>query len=385
MINKEIDYVVVGAGLSGSVIANRLANAGKKVLVLEKRNHIGGNVYDEIDSTTGVLVQKYGPHIFHTNNEDVMKYIKLFSDWEPFVMKCGVDINGVCTPSPFNFKTVDQFFELNSELIKSSLKKEYPDSETVTILELLESPNEIIREYAKFLFDEDYSLYTAKQWGISPDKVDKNVLRRVPVRLDYNEQYFTDKYQVMPKYGFAKFVSNMLNHCNIMVKTGVDALDYLIFDGDYIKVNNGSGCEPLVIWTGSIDSLFKYDLGVLPYRSLTFKYLKINSEKAQDYPVVAHPRAKGFTRITDYNNLPPQQCQQTVIAYEYPVQYKFGGESDPYYPINNEVNNALYDKYKNKCKKYKNLLLLGRLANYKYFNMDEVISEALKLADSILK
>ena len=216
-MNNKYDFVIIGAGLSGCVLANKLASKGKKVLILEKRNHVGGNVYDEVDKETNVIVQKYGPHIFHTNNEIVWSYIKAFCEWVPFEVKCGASINGFCSPSPFNFKTIDYFFSKDSQAIKDALISEYPNRETVTIVELLESKNRLIQDYASFLFKEDYSLYTAKQWGISPEQVDVNVLKRVPVRLDYKEKYFTDKYQFMPKKGFTALIRALLANKNIVV------------------------------------------------------------------------------------------------------------------------------------------------------------------------
>lgn len=383
-MNKSYDYVVVGAGLSGCVISNRLAHLGKSVLLLEKRNHVGGNVYDELDKSTGVLVQKYGPHIFHTNSDDVWSFIKDYSEWIPFEMKCGAYINGTFTPSPFNFKTIDQYFGNEASDLKKALVMEYPNKETVSIVELLQSQNSLIHNYANFLFTEDYSLYTAKQWGISPEKVDVSVLQRVPVRMDYKEKYFTDKYQYMPKEGFSKIIEKLLESPNITIETNVDAIELLEYKKQ-LQINR-AGCDNAkIIWTGPIDKLFNFKYGLLPYRSLDFKYIMIDKERFQEYPVVAYPRADGYTRITDYNLLPVQNKLRTIIAYEYPKQYYIGSNTDPYYPINNKKSNLLYGKYLKLSKKYKNLFLLGRLANYKYYNMDQVISEALKLAKELEK
>lgn len=384
-MSNKYDYVIVGAGLSGCVVANRLASKGKKVLILEKRNHIGGNVYDEIDPETNVIVQKYGPHIFHTNNETVWNYVKDLCEWIPFEMKCGVDINGFCSPSPFNFSTIDHFFENNATTIKEALLKEYPGRETVTIIELLNSNNESIKKYATFLFEEDYSLYTAKQWGISPDKVDVNVLKRVPVRLDYQEKYFTDKYQYMPNNGFLSLISNLISHPNISIRTSFDALKVLSFKQRSVVINLDNCQRSKLIWTGPIDSLFGYKYGLLPYRSLDFVYKRIDKSAFQKYPVVAYPKADRFTRITDYNNLPSRCCAKTIIAYEYPKQYSKESNTDPYYPVNNPTNNKLYCDYLKLAKKYRNLVLIGRLANYKYYNMDQVIFEALELSKSLEK
>lgn len=383
-MNKSFDYVIVGAGLSGCVIANRLASKGKKILILEKRNHIGGNVYDEIDSKTNIIVQKYGPHIFHTNNETVWNYVKDLCEWIPFEMKCGVDIDGFCSPSPFNFSTIDHFFKNDAAKIKKDLLKEYPGRETVTIVELLNSKNDLIRKYATFLFEKDYSLYTAKQWGISPEKVDINVLKRVPVRLDYREKYFTDKYQFMPKKGFTSLIRNMIKDDNITIQTSFDAINVLKITSDALIVDYEGCNHASIIWTGPIDRLFNYKYGLLPYRSLDFEYKALNNNDYQCYPVVAYPKAPAYTRITDYNQLPPQGCSKTVIAIEYPKQYSTDSKTDPYYPINNDVNDNLYCKYLHDFKMFKNAYLLGRLALYKYYNMDQIIFDALQLADSLI-
>lgn len=378
------DYVIVGAGLAGCVIANLLAKKGNKILVLEKRNHIGGNIYDEIDKETGLIVQKYGPHIFHTNDEGVYSYITSIAQWIDFKVSCGADINGICTPSPFNFKTIDQFYDSrDAKLLKDELIKEYKGCETVTIVELLNSNNPIIKQYAKFLFEEDYSLYTAKQWGINPSQVDINVLKRVPVRLDYKEQYFTDKYQMMPKNGFTDFAHRLIDNPNIKVMLNIDALERISFMNGLVNVNFEGCKDSKIIWTGPIDSLFDYSYGLLPYRSLEFKYERISSSPYQSYPVVAYPKANGYTRITDYSLLPKQDCFKTIIAKEYPIQYTLDSKTDPYYPINNEQNLDLYKKYYEESKKFKNLYLVGRLAMYKYYNMDQVIRTAIDIAKEL--
>lgn len=379
----EFDYVIVGAGLSGASIANILAKNNKKVLVLERRNVVGGNLYDEKDSQSGIIVQRYGPHIFHTNNFEVFSFITSFSIWKTFYLKCGVCIDGVFSPSPFNFKSVELFFKDSYVSIINELKKEYPDVSTITILELLNSKNDVIRDYANYLFDKDYSLYTSKQWGIKPSEVDVNVLKRVPVRLDYKEQYFVDKYQLMPSNGFSEVINEMLNHPNIVVNTNIDALKYIAIKSDKIQINL-DGCQnSKIVYTGALDELFGYKYGLLPYRSLEFKYEHLDSS-LQDYPVVAYPSEPGYTRITDYSMLPEQTGKGTVIAKEYPKQYKIGSETDPYYPINNEFNNNLYNKYLGDANKIKNLYLSGRLALYKYLNMDQVIEYSLKLCRELI-
>lgn len=372
-------YVIAGSGLSGSVYARQMAEKGHKVLVLERRNHIGGNVYDEKDSN-GILIHKYGPHIFHTNSDEVYQFINRFAEWEPFKLKCEVEMLGKSTPSPFNFKTIDQFYSAeNAALLKDTLKAKYPGRVTVTIVELLNDDNEIIREYANFLFENDYSLYTAKQWGIKPSEIDISVLKRVPVRLDYESMYFTDKYECMPKQGYTSFVEKLLNHENIDVELGVDALEKIILLNGQIQYDALDVTEDCkFVYTGPIDRLFGYCYGELPYRSLRFEYKSEEKDSFQNAPVVAYPQVPDFTRITEYKKLPVQHVKgKTSYAVEYPLSYKAGSGSEPYYPIPTEQSTELYAKYKELSRLYEGLILCGRLAEYKYYNMDQAILSVL--------
>ena len=372
-------YVIAGSGLSGSVYARQMAEKGHKVLVLERRNHIGGNVYDEKDSN-GILIHKYGPHIFHTNSDEVYQFINRFAEWEPFKLKCEVEMLGKSTPSPFNFKTIDQFYSLEkATLLKDTLKAKYPGSVTVTIVELLNDDNELIREYANFLFENDYSLYTAKQWGIKPSEIDISVLKRVPVRLDYESMYFTDKYECMPLDGYTSFVKKLLSHNNIDVKLKVDALDKITLSEGNIHYGNLDVTEDCkFVYTGPIDRLFGYCFGELPYRSLRFDYKTEAKDSFQNAPVVAYPQVPDFTRITEYKKLPVQDVKgKTSYAVEYPLSYKAGSESEPYYPIPTEQSSGLYARYQEMSHKYEGLILCGRLAEYKYYNMDQAILSVL--------
>lgn len=380
------DFIIAGAGLSGSVFARIMAEQGHHVLILERRNHIAGNAYDE-KNEAGILIHKYGPHIFHTNDEDVYQFVNRFSEWIPFKLKCEVEMCGKSTPSPFNFKTIDQFYEPEkASLIKQSLRLAYPDHVIVTVVELLNSDNTLIREYAQMLFDNDYSLYTAKQWGISPSQIDVSVLKRVPVRLDYESMYFTDKYECMPQCGYTEFVKNMITHPNITIRTNADALDMvtlnensLTFDG----LNVNPDCH--FVYTGPIDRLFDYKFGELPYRSLRFDYQTLPKDSFQNAPVVAYPQVKDYTRITEYKKLPVQEIPgKTTIAVEYPIQYNLKDGTEPYYPIPTETNSKIYQQYLSAAAKYSNLILCGRLAEYKYYNMDQAIASVLKTAQKYI-
>ncbi len=368
-------YIIAGSGLSGSVYARQMAEKGHRVLVLERRNHIGGNVYDEKNSN-GILIHKYGPHIFHTNSDEVYQFITRFAEWVPFKLKCEVEMLGKSTPSPFNFKTIDQFYPSEkAALLKDTLKAKHPRRETVTIVELLNDENELIKEYANFLFENDYSLYTAKQWGIKPSEIDISVLKRVPVRLDYESMYFTDKYECMPKEGYTSFVESLLCHENIDVRLNIDALEIISLEDGIIQFGDLDVTEDsMFVYTGPIDRLFGYCYGELPYRSLRFDYKSEAKDSFQNAPVVAYPQVPDFTRITEYKKLPVQETfGKTSYAVEYPLSYKAGSESEPYYPIPTEQSADLYAKYKEISQKYQDLILCGRLAEYKYYNMDQAI------------
>ena len=384
---NEIDYLIAGAGLSGCTFARCMAEKGYKILVVERRDTIGGNLYDEKD-TSGILVQKYGPHISHTNDEEVYSFITKYSNWKPFKLRCEVDMLGKSTPSPFNFKTVDQFYPADkAKELKTHLKESYPDRVTVTIVELIESKDPLIKEYAEFLFRNDYSLYTAKQWGMRPEDVDVSVLKRVPVRMDYQEMYFTDKYECMPVGGYTAFVESLLNHPNINV-VHADVRTMIKLDSDagmvtFVGINVEDDCK--FVYTGPIDELFDYNKGALPYRSLNFEYEKVDIESYQNAPVVAYPQEEGFTRITEYKKLPEQKVEGvTIIAKEYPQKYDSKGNIDPYYPIPTEETAFLYKQYEEQAAQFKNLILCGRLADYKYYNMDQAIKRILDLTRNFI-
>lgn len=384
-MNNNFDILVVGCGLTGSVIARELAEQGKKILIIERRDHIGGNMYDYVNEN-GVLVQQYGPHIFHTKKRELYNYICKYTEWQDYKLTCGAVINGKYTPTPFNFKTIDDFFDTEkASKIKDAINAEYPNQEFAPVLELLNHKNPVIREYAEFLFNNDYAPYTAKQWGIKPEEIDPSVLRRVPVRFNYETGYFDDEFQVMPKTSFTDFFKNILNHPNIEFKLGTDAKSWIQLKEDTKEIFvNGEKFEGKVIYTGAIDELFGCKYGKLPYRSLRFEWKTENKKSFQDAPVVAYPQEKGFTRITEYTKLPEQDVgQKTVYALEYPLPYKAGEDNEPYYPVPTEESQVMYEKYRKEADSIPNLLVCGRLGDFKYYNMDNALEVALNLVRNI--
>lgn len=383
MINlPEYNAVIVGCGLTGSVIARHLAEQGKKVVILEQRNHIGGNMYDYIDEY-GILIQEYGPHAFHTSKKELYDYMQRFEQWEEYKLTCGAVIDGKCTPTPFNFQTIDDFYspEEAAEL-KAHLKAAFPDRETATVVEVMQHPDPVVSGYAKFLFEKDYSLYTAKQWGVSPDEIDPSVLRRVPLRFSYNVGYFSDAYQFMPKHSFTAFFENLLAHDNITVKLGVNALEHIsVSDGKLLL--DGEVCKVPVVYSGALDELFGCVFGKLPYRSLRFEWKHEDKESIQEMPVVAYPQAEGFTRITEFNKLPIQHGIGTSYAVEYPLPVNAQSDSEPYYPVLTEESVKQYEKYKTLADSIPNLICCGRLGDFKYYNMDQALERALEICKNI--
>lgn len=374
------DCVVVGCGFCGSVIARRLAEEmDKKVLVIDRRNHIAGNMYDYAD-TNNIRIQKYGPHLFHTNDDKIFEFVSRFTEWIPSKLVCRAEIDGKLTPSPFNFSTIDTFFPDEAEELKEKLLNAYPNRNTATIVELMEHKDPLIKKFADFLFEKDYRLYTSKQWGIPPSEIDISVLKRVPIVLSYEDSFFRDKYEVFPKDGFVKLFENMLNHKNITVKLNTEAVSILDFDFEnkLIKMNGKIYNKP-VLFTGPLDLLMNNEFGKLPYRSLYFDFRKVPESDTLEAPLEVFPQVADYTRITDYSQFPVQKTYGTVtLAFEFPLQYSPESErgNEPYYPIINDANSELYRKYLDKAKSIKNLFVCGRLADYKYYNMDNAIARA---------
>ena len=376
----KYDVIVVGAGFAGSVMARCFAEDEKKVLVIDKRNHIGGNMHENIRDN-GVRVHNYGPHIFHTNDKEVFDYLKKFSGFYFYEHRVIGLIDGKYVPIPFNFKYLEILIEEEkSNIIKEKLLASYPDTKKVSILDLLDSKDEVIKEFGEYVYDKVFVHYTAKQWNIPIEQVDTSVINRVPVILGYDDRYFQDKYQFMPKNGYNEIFENMLSHKNIDIELQKDAKDLLEIKNNKIYVD-GLEYKGEVIYSGALDELLSYQYGALPYRSLNLEFTDYKENYYQPSSVVNYPNDEKFTRITEFKYLSNQIVKDnTTILREYPLTYDYKNSKHiPYYAILNDENKKLYEKYYSLVKDIKNFHLCGRLAEYKYYNMDAVIKRALEL------
>lgn len=339
-------------------------------------------MYDYKDSH-GFLAQKYGPHTFHTNDATLYEYMLRFEDWHEQKLICGAAWDGKYSPSPFNFATIDLFYPAeHAQILKDKLTKAFAGKELVPVMEVLQNEDKDIRQYGEFLFQNDYAPYTAKQWNVSPEEIDPGVLARVPVRMSYRDGYFEDTYQVMPNNSFITFFENLLNHPNIFVHLGIEALDHLAAKDGKLWLD-GQVCSAPVVYTGALDELFGCVYGRLPYRSLHFEWQYTEEDSYQPAPVVAYPQAEGYTRITEYKKLPVQQGKGSSYAVEYPRPYEPEKGAEPYYPVPTKKSLALYEQYKAAAEQIPGLMYCGRLADFKYYNMDQALARALEVAEII--
>ncbi len=381
------DVLVIGSGIAGSVSARRLAEeGGKKVLVLERRDHIGGNCYDELDEH-GILIHTYGPHIFHTNKEEVFQYFDRFTDWYFFPHEVVAKLPDGLIPVPFNLNTLHMVYdEEQAAELEKKLIAAYGEGSRVPIMKLRENEDPEIQKIADFVYENIFLHYTMKQWGQTPEEISPLVTGRVPVLISRDNRYFQEKYQGVPKEGFTKMLYNMLNHENISVRTGIDCKDIITFTEGGKILLEGQEFTGDVIYTGAIDELFDLSLGRLPYRSLDFKFQHLDQDSFQGRSVVNYTVSEDFTRITEFKFLTGQEnTDGTTIVREYPFAYTGAEGEIPYYAILNDENQKLYEDYKKLASKYERLHLLGRLAEYKYYNVDAMAEKALILADELRK
>ena len=322
-------------------------------------------------------MQKYGPYTFYTKEKALYNFMCRYEQWQDYKLTCGAVWDNKYTPTPFNFTTIDTFYSPEeAEKLKEKLESAFQGRDTATVVEVLGHPDLDIRGYAQFLFQNDYAPYTAKQWGVSPTEIDPSVLKRVPLRFSYKNGYFDDCYQVMPVHSFTRFFENLLDHPNIHVELGREALDSLTIKEGILCLDGEPTAIP-VVYTGALDELFRGEYGMLPYRSLRFEWKYGEMDSLQEAPVVAYPQEEGYTRITEYKKLPVQHGQGTSYAVEYPLPYCEGKNLEPYYPVLTKKSQLQYARYKELADRIPNLICCGRLADFKYYNMDQALERAL--------
>lgn len=362
--------LVVGCGFSGAVIANLLASKlGEKVLVIDKKNHIAGNSFDYRDEN-GIMIHKYGSHIFHTNSEKVWSFLKQFTDFNTYMHKVVAVIDGIETTIPFNFNTLYNVFPRTlAQRLEEKLLKTFEYNKKVPILEFQKQDDEDLKFLANYVYEKVFLHYTTKQWGNKPEEVDGAVTARVPVYLSKDDRYFQDKYQGIPLEGYSKVVEKILTHPNIELRLNTDYKD---LKGDFKRV----------FYTGSIDEFFNYKYGQLPYRSVNFKMETYDREYYQSNSVVNYPCNYDFTRIHEYKYYLNDKSDKTVIAKEYSESFELG-KNERYYPIPKPENTALYNKYAEEAKALKNVYFLGRLGDYKYYDIDKAVLRAIELFESV--
>lgn len=376
------DVIIVGAGTAGCVAARKLAEQGKKILILEKKNHIAGNCYDEKDEN-GVLIHVYGPHIFHTGREHVFEFLSRFTDWYHFRHEVVANVHGQLMPVPFNLHTLKAAYgEERAKELEEKLVRIYGMGTKVPILDLMNHEDADLQMIGKYVYDNIYVYYTMKQWGKKPEEIDPAVTARVPVNISFDNGYFSDKYQGVPLYGFTPMFEKMIEHENITVALKTEAKAVLEVKGGKV-LYQGDSFNGDVIFTGPIDEFFDCKYGRLPYRTLDFAFEYYEQDDYQGHSVVNYTVDQDYTRITEYKYLTGQKCHGTTISKEYPSAYTGADGQIPYYSIANKENYTLYAKYKAEAEGVSNFHLLGRLAEYQYYNIDVMVEKAMELAEKL--
>ncbi|WDL95295.1 UDP-galactopyranose mutase [Alicyclobacillus sp. ALC3] len=356
------DYLIVGAGFTGATLAERLASQrGKRVLVIDKRSHIGGNAYDT-HNAAGLLVHRYGPHIFHTNSARVFHYLSQFTTWRAYEHRVLTSVEGKRVPMPINLDTLNELYGTNHD---SASATAYLESVRINIDRVRNSRDVVVRQVGTDLYEKLYRNYTKKQWGVEPDELAPEVCGRIPVRTDRDDRYFTDTYQAIPADGYTALFAQMLDH------DGIDVLLSTAFDDVRQRVDYRH-----LVYTGPVDEFFHYQLGRLPYRSLRFREETVDAEQVQPVATVNYPNDHDYTRVTEMKHITGQSNPQTALIYEYP-----SAEGDPFYPVPTEANKALYARYASLAKDTPNVTFAGRLGSYQYLNMDQAVGQALHVFD----
>src|SRR5215204_1903849 len=359
------DYLIVGAGFAGSVLAERLANgSGKKVLICDRRPHIAGNAYDFYNNA-GILIHKYGPHIFHTNSRDVFDYLTRFTEWREYQHRVLANVDGMLLPIPINLDTINKLYGLNLTAFEV---EEFFQKVAEPVENVKTSEDVVVSKVGRELYEKFFRNYTRKQWGLDPSELDASVTARVPTRTNRDDRYFTDTFQVMPLRGYTRMFERMLSHPNIKI----------LLNADYREVQSMIPHAD-VVFTGPVDEFFDHRFGKLPYRSLDFRFETRNTPVAQPGPVINYPNENAYTRVTEFKYLTGQEHPKTTVVYEFAK-----GDGDPYYPVPQPQNAALYRKYQELADATPGVHFLGRLGTYKYYNMDQVVAQALTLYSKLL-
>ena len=368
---------IFGTGISGCTIARLYAEKGYKVNFYESKKNIGGNCYDFLDKE--IYVHKFGPHIFHTSNKDVINFVKKFAKFNGYKHRVLVNVKSKVVPLPINFQSIKDLFGKKSLEIIKLLKKNFKNKPFVTLYELMAIKDDIIQEFTKFLYNNVYGNYTSKMWGVPLEKIDPNVISRVKIILSNVDNYFPeDKFQGLPSDGYTNMMKNMINHKNI--KLFLNSKKQITFKGKNIYID-GILNKNQIFYSGPIDQLLNFKFGVLPYRSLDIKFETIAKESFQDASVVNYPAHKSMTRISEYKKMTLQSSKYTIISKEYPGKYDAKSKKfcNRYYPIHNKNSELIYKKYCNYLKKFSNFHMLGRLAEYRYYDMDDAIANAISI------
>ena len=352
------DWLIVGAGFAGSVLAERLATVrGERVLLIDRRNHVGGNAYDRYDDA-GLLIHQYGPHIFHTNAEPIFAYLSQFTGWRFYEHRVLASVDGQLLPIPINLDTVNRLYGLS---LTSDELEAFFAARAEPVAEIRTSEDVVVSRVGRDLYEKFFRGYTRKQWGLDPSQLDKSVTARVPTRTDRDDRYFTDRFQFMPAGGYTRMFQRMLSHPNIK----------LLLQADYREIRNAIPFRRLV-YTGPIDEFFDFRFGKLPYRSLRFEHVTLDEAWHQPVGVVNYPQDQAYTRVTEYKHLTGQEHPRTSLTYEFPQ-----ADGDPYYPVPRAENQELYRRYQRLADALPDVVFVGRLATYRYYNMDQVVGQAL--------
>ena len=352
--------LIVGAGISGVVLARLLAEKGETVLIIDKRNHIGGNCYDYLDEN-GINIHKYGPHIFRTDSEEVWQFLSRFTVWHNYIHKVRAFIEGKEVPLPFNFTAIDILFDKQkAKNFKDKLILKYGENKKIPILELKRSSDIDLQELATYIYEKVFYNYTLKQWSLKPEDLTGDAMARVPIYTGYYDGYFTEKYQAIPQNGYTKMFESILNHSNIEVKLNTNFKDFKNIS--YRRL----------FYSGPIDEFFNYKFGALPYRSLNFEFKTLTQKQFQSAAVVNYTGEEPYTRITEFKHFLNQQAQKTVIAYEYPSSFEIN-KNERYYPVPTKEHEALYRKYLTLLREETNIYFIGRLGAYQFYSMQSAV------------